>query len=501
MRKMFIALALVLMMVVAACGGSKTDNNASSPPPSGSSPQASGGSQSPADGEPVTITMVAKDWEGDPLTPRLLQAIEEGMKAEGKNVKIELVPVQSGTYSEKLGLLLQSGTIPDLIYFQGGDYQFAITQKILEDLTPYVEKSTYLKDSLNPFNLERLKNYPYLVWPSPTQTAVPVARQDLFDKTASGKALLEDPTIDNYYNFFKELKEKAGVKYAYTVPGGLEEIDTAFNQAFGVTSTWIKGDDGKYAYSGTTSFQKDKLEFYAKLYKDGLLDPEWLTKKWDTKEKAFYDGESGVIAGRQGKVIDIYNTKSISQNGAGAGVIPLPPAKGKAQGYTAIDVSKESRGWAIASTSKNKDMAFAILDYMASPKGLMLDHLGVEGEEYTIEGDKIKLTDQFTAWWAHFIESPMNLKPDKEIDPARPYMAETAFKSMDMVDAMSTKDNAFVIPAELAAKWDAAVALEKEFAANYVTGKMKDADFAKFVDAWNAAGGKDVTEYANQTLK
>ena len=60
-----------------------------------------------------------------------------------------------------MGLLLQSGNIPDLIYFQGGDYQFAMTQKILEDLTPYIDKSKYVKASMNPYNKERMKNYPY----------------------------------------------------------------------------------------------------------------------------------------------------------------------------------------------------------------------------------------------------------------------------------------------------------------------------------------------------
>lgn len=498
MKKTLLAMGLVLTLAVTACGNNNGNNASSSP--SGAAP-ASGGSSAEAGGEPVTIKLVAKDWEGDPGTPRLLAAIEEGMKAEGKNIKLELVPVQSGTYSEKLGLLLQSGTIPDLIYFQGGDYQFAITQKILEDLTPYVESSANLKASLTPYNLERLKNYPYLVWPSPTQTAVPVVRKDFFDKTTSGKALLEDPTIDNYYAFFKELKEKTGAKYVYTVPGALDEIDTTFNQAFGVTATWVKGADGKYVNSLTTQENKAKLEFYAKLYSEGLLDPEWLTKKWDTKEKAFYDGEAAIIAGRQGKVLDLYEQKVTAQNGPGASIIPLPAAKGVAQAYTAIDVSKESRGWAIASTSKHKDLAFAILDYMASPKGLMLDHLGVEGTEYTIEGDTIKLTDKFPAWYARFIENPMNFKPEKKIDPARPYMVEQAFTSLDMVSKMSSKDNAFVIPAELATKWDAASAYYKEFAANMVTGKKTGADFDKFVQEWLSAGGQAVTDYANETIK
>lgn len=268
MRKMVMLLLASLIMLTAACGSSETKD--------------SGSDQSPTGKDEITISLVGKDLPPD---ARVIKGIEEGMKEEGKNIKLEVVPVQSGTYSEKLGLLLQSGTIPDLIYFQGGDYPFAMTQQILEDLTPYIEQSTYVKASMNSFNQERTQNYPYLVWLSPTNSQIPVMRQDWFDQSTTGKELLANPTIDNYYTFFKDVKEKNGAKFAYTTAGNLDELDVMFGQAFGLTTKWIKGDDGKYEFGRTTPFEKEKLEFYAKLYREGLLDPEFLTKKWDTKEK------------------------------------------------------------------------------------------------------------------------------------------------------------------------------------------------------------------------
>ncbi|WJH34401.1 hypothetical protein N6H14_32010 [Paenibacillus sp. CC-CFT747] len=93
-------------------GGNKTSGGAS-PAPGGSAAE-TGGSQ------PVTLTVVSKDFQPeDANVQRKVKAIEEAMKADGKNVKLQVLPVQSGTYSEKLGLILQSGNIPDLIYFQG----------------------------------------------------------------------------------------------------------------------------------------------------------------------------------------------------------------------------------------------------------------------------------------------------------------------------------------------------------------------------------------------
>lgn len=488
MKKILLVLMAIVLMTMVACskdGGNKGGNT--------------GGAVD--ENNPAVIRIAAKDFPADDAnSEKILRAIEAGLAKDGKHVKLELVEVQSGTYSEKLGLLLQTGNIPDLIYFQGGDYQFAVTQQILEDLTPYIESSVHLKASLSEFNKERLKNYPYLVWPAPTTTSVPVVRADWFNNTTTGKEVLDNPTVDNYLAFFKEVKEKNGADFVYTTPGNLVEIDVMFAQAFGLTSTWIKGDDGIFEYGLTTQYGKDKLEFYANLYNEGLYDSEYLTKLWDTKEKAFYDGQAAIISGRQGGVIEIYNNKMVGQNGESAKVMPLPPAKGVGQGYIPIDVSKESRGFAISNTSKHKDLAFAVLEFMASPEGLLIDQIGFEGSEYEIVDGKIKLTDKYEAWYPHFIENTINFKPELEFHPDTPFMSEAAEKSLELVAEYTSNDNMFVIPADLASKWDASNAVYEEFAADVVTGKKNISEFDEFVKAWQAAGGQEITNYANTIL-
>ncbi len=449
---------------------------------------------------PVTMKAVIKDMSADDeVSVKFLEAVSSGVSKElGREVHIELAPISDGTYSESMSLLLQSGEIPDLMYFQGGDYQFAITQKILEDLTPYVEKSTNIKALMQPYNEERLANYPYLLWLSPDRIKVPVVRQDWFDATKSGKTLLDNPTIDNYKAFFLELKENNNLKAAYTVPGDISELDTVFNLAFGLNATWIKEGD-KYVYSKVTNSEKEKLAYYAELYKEGLLDNEWLTKKWDTKESAFYNGEVGVVSGTQGSVVNVYNNKMVTQNGEQGKLMILPPAKGAAQGYTPGNVSKESRGWAISKYSENKDVAFAILEYMAGKEGQLLDKLGYEGEEYNIENNEIVLTEKISEWWPRFHESIANF--DAPISAKTPYFSEAALKSLDMVKTYSSFDNAFVIPDEYATNWDASQALYIEFAADVISGNRSVDEFDQFVKDWNALGGVEITEYANTKLK
>ncbi|QNG59871.1 extracellular solute-binding protein [Bacillus sp. PAMC26568] len=451
----------------------------------------------------TTIRIVMKDENpSNPASVAYFDALEKGLKADEKlNVNFELVEMPQGNYAEKLNLLLLSGDIPDIIYFQGGDQQIA-DQDLLEDLTPHIEKSKYLKHSLEPWNKKRLENYPFLLWVKPLSQKTPVIRGDWFEKMETSEALAADPTIENYYNFFKELKTnppggtgKPG--YAFTAAGDLEELNAIFNMSFGITSSWLN-NDSKFEYYKVSNQEKEKLAFYQKLYKEGLLDPAYITKEWDTKEKAFYDGEAGVIVGTAGKVVDIYNGKMMQTNGDHTGVKVLPPAKGEGQGFGVTDITKESRGVALSSQSEKKELAFKILDYLASPKGQMIDRLGFEGEHYKVTDGQIDLTNTYyDQWFARFWE-PSEFEPEKPLK--KPLLGEAAEESLRLVSEFYQEDNLFILPEEYIANWDAIENLYKEYATDIITGKRPIDDFEAFVKEWNAAGGKEITEYANKKL-
>lgn len=86
------------------------------------------------------------------------------------------------------------GDIPDLIYFQGGDAKMADQKGILEDLNPWIEKSPNLKAALWPHNVDRLKNYPYLLYIYPPARPQPVIRKDWLDKLG----IAPPQTVDEY---------------------------------------------------------------------------------------------------------------------------------------------------------------------------------------------------------------------------------------------------------------------------------------------------------------
>ena len=335
----------------------------------------------PAYADPTVIRLASKDLlSTNPPDVAHVERIEAALKAQGTDLDIQIVDLPSSGYADALGTMLLSGDIPDLIYFQGGDAKMA-DQGILEDLNPWIEKSPNLKAALWPHNVERLKNYPYLLYVYPPRAPQPVIRKDWLDKLG----MAPPTTVDEYEAFFKAIHDAdldgdgtAGNTMGVTTAENTNELDSIFNQAFGITGSWMKDASGAWVSSRITDAEKAKITWYAKLAAEGLYDKEYVTSKFDVKEDKFYTGKAGVIFGSSAEVIDIYGGKmrqAHPETPIELALLPIPSGPG-GQGISATDVSKESRGFAIATTSQHKEEVAKLLDFMASTEGQMMDRMG-----------------------------------------------------------------------------------------------------------------------------
>ena len=489
--KRLISFTLVLLMVLTMLAGCapKTETPEATAP---------AGDKIGTPEAPVTVTYLCKDVvpteEG---VQKLVAAIEEGMAKEGNYIKLEVLEAPAGKYADVVPIAYRTGQIsPDLIYFQGGDLPIA-QEGLLEDLTSYINNSTNVKALMESHNIEAVKNYPYLLWLAPARVQIPVMRTDWFNSLESSKALLENPSPDNYYALFKEMKDKGLCEYPITTDGTIAKLDSVFNHAFGVTSTIMKVD-GKYVFSKATPFEKNKLAFYAKLYKDGLLDKEYVTKQWDTMEQAFYEGKAGFVAGTAGDVVNVYNNKMVQTQGAGAALTVLPAAKGVSQAYQSIDVTKESRGFAINADSKVKDAAWAVLEYMAGPEGRKLDKLGLSGIHYTEADGKITLTDKFPEWWSKFWPTMNGVDTTKITGEV---LSAPAVASLEAAQKYYYSDINVILPNDLLPLKDAMDKLYTEYSTDIIRGVKSIDSFDEFVQKWNAAGGDEINAYLAEQLK
>ena len=437
---------------------------------------------------PVPVSILIKDVSPDDAdTIAVVDAIEKGMAAQGNYVDITILEAPAGTYVEVVPLAFRTGEInPDIIFFQGNTDTPVVAEGLLEDLTSYVEGSTYVKNLMGEHSKARMASSPYLLWLAPAKFSAPVIRGDFLDQAPSKDAFLADPTPEAYATLLKELMDAGVVKFGTTVDGGLARLDSIFNHAFGVTGTLMQQEDGKYVYSMVTEQEKNKLAFYAQLYADGILDADYITKAWDTMEQAFYEGDCAMIAGTAGDVIQVYNTKMVQTMGEDAELVAL---------------TKEERGFAINATIEQnvKDAAFAILDYMASPEGRMIDKLGVEGVHYTVEDGVITFTDAWGGYWARFFPTVDGLPEDLKL--ATPVLSTPAADSLALGAEYYYNDVNVIIPDELQPQLAAVTSIYTEYANEIVRGVRPVDDFAEMVEKFNAAGGDALTEYVNSVLQ
>lgn len=506
--KKLLALALAAVMMAGCLTACGNDAAKEDKPVSGTAqqaPSAEGTIGSPdAEGTigtpdaPVKVKIVVKDiYSDEEAIIQLCEAIEKKMAAHDQYIDLIYVDPPAGSYGTALPLAVMNGeTDADLIYFQGGDRPVA-EQGLLEDLTPYIENSTYVKALMDDANKIKMESYPYLLWLAPPSAQTPVIRTDVLKKLKSYDALVKDPSIDNYYNFFKEMKEVMGYDYAMTFYGDTNKLDGIFNAAFGVSGTCLQ-EDGKWIFGKASQAEKNKLAFYAKLYEEKLIDPDYLTNTWDVVEQKFYEGKVGIIAGTAGDIIQVYDVKMTGMNGEDAALTVLPPAKGESQSYNAIDVTKESRGFAINVDSKNKEAAWAVLEFMASPEGRILDKVGIEGEQYNIEDGKIVFTDKFGGWWARFWNTTKDFNPEPPL--AEPVLTPAATQSLDMVNQYMVMDKNLLIPEELTPQWDAMNNLYNEYASDIIRGVKPIDAFDEMVELWNKAGGDQFAPILAETF-
>lgn len=446
---------------------------------------------------PVEVTIMMKDvLASDESTILFVEAVETAMAELGQHVKLTYLDAPSGIYSDVVPVSLRTGQIyPDIIYFQGGDLAL-MEDGLLEDLTPYLEESTYITALMEDAHKERMKNYPYLLWLAPNRVDVPMIRGDYLSYD-SVNTVIDDPSVENYYLMYEDLVSQGVADFGFTTDGNLSRLDSIFNQAFGVTGSFIEKENG-YICSHIAEETKNKLEFYAKLYENGLLDPDYITNQWDDMESSFYRNRSATMSGTGG-IVYIYNGNIVQANGEEAELVILPPATGISQGYNAIDVTKESRGFAIHSESQVKNEAFAVLEFMASEEGRIIDKLGIENIHYTINDEGIfELTERFPEWWARIWDTYYNFP--EHIEFVEQPLSNPQSNALSAMAEHYVKDRNIIFSMELQPTWDGLTMLYDSFVVDIITGKENINSFDDFVEEWYGNGGDTIEAYFNESF-
>lgn len=316
-------------------------------------------------------------------------------EALGKALNLNVTMEKPATdYDNVVMQKLLGGEQYDLIYVSIGTMYRLMEQGALTDLTEMVKASPVLgsPDVVSPGEWDQV-TVDGKIWASFNKKEV--HRVVNINKVLAGKAGVDvdaiTPTLDGYYDVFKKMQAVGGEGfYAFnTVAKSLFDLQPWF-ASVGIKCGMVKAEDGTITVPVTSEAAIPVWEWLAKLYKEGLLDPNCLTDETKDLRNKFQTGKTGVDVDWAAWT-GLYNVNAGAQYPAEFEAYPLPGTKSETGDYMLC--RGDPSLWVIPANAKNPEGAFKALEYFATQEGGELLSIGIEGNDWNKVDGKVVLTE------------------------------------------------------------------------------------------------------------
>lgn len=374
MKRNILSIAITAAMSIsfAACGASNTTENPSN---------ANSADTAPA--EPLRILSSVSFGKDDEEQKKFEEALSAVV---GQPVKIDK---PAADYDTVLLQKLKSGDKYDLVYGDLKTASILMTQGAVEDLTAKIEASSTLSDTTNIPTSEwdqiRLEGKLYASFNKKEVQKLAMVNSALAKQAGIDVGAIE-PTLDGYYNVLKAMKEKITTPGFYPLNISIAKWHD-LQPYFAATGTEVTPVtvNGKVVAPITDPAATPVWEWLAKLYQEGLLDPDSLTDGTKEMRDKFQTGYTGMISDWAAWV-GLYNKNAgddypAKMEAVGIGGMKTP------DGNYLLDRGGPSL-WMVPINATYPDKAFQLLEYFATEEGGMLLSLGIEGHDYEVKDGK-----------------------------------------------------------------------------------------------------------------
>ncbi|MCZ8516073.1 extracellular solute-binding protein [Paenibacillus filicis] len=428
------------------------------------------------------------------------------------NVDLKFQWVPSDSYTEKLGVLAASNSFPDAFYIDMNNFLKWRDKGVFLDVKPLLANFSNLTKDIAP-NTFAIGNPSGKVYGVPIYTPETrdtlVIRKDWLDKLG----LKYPTTTDELYNvakaFAKNDPDGNGkddtIGFSTSISGG-----TNFNNldylkfAFGLANGWKEVNGALVPWQTQNKELKDFLGYLRKAYAEGVLDKDFaVNKNNDPSVKA----EANKLGIHQLVATAIYADGSSGKTAPNAQWMTGAPPKGPS-GLQGVGTASSSNKVVInAKIDKNKqERILAILDYLTTPEGDILNKNGVEGIDYKKTADnKYEKLDQFDkdrpfiiGFWFFRKTNPLTTFRLWD-DPDYAKRINAIFEE----NAKYANPNKGVgIYSETSAK--IGTSLDQKLMSEmvkYIVGEIPAEGIDKAIDDWKKNGGDKIIEEMNATYK
>ncbi|WP_409468513.1 extracellular solute-binding protein [Streptomyces sp. HC307] len=410
------------------------------------------------------------------------------------------------TYGEKLGAVLASSSIPDMVVVPGwelvGKISNAVTAKFM-DLGPYLAG-------------DKVKKYPNLA-------AIPSDswRMSIFGGALRGIPMPAAPAsfITPYYR--KDIFDKRG----YTVPKSADEFlswakeatsakakvwacgDMRWSSAgiFGVlpsgTLGWNIGDDGKLTNRIEHPEYLESLEWVRKLFAAGVVHPDDKANTGDPGQRF----TAGQVLVYNGNGADWWGKTAEQAQSNPDFQIEGMDYFGADGGHPTLYAGQPAGIWSMIRKGASKETienALAAANFAAAPYGTkerMYVDFGVEGTHYTVKNgvpvkNELGQQEVNSAWVLLAAPAPYTAHPDfpeiarKQVEWQQRqgvFMKKTSTYGMNIVE-----------PTRYATLSSQFEQLEIDF----VRGNKKLSDVQQAISTWKSSGGDKLRDWYKQLL-
>lgn len=304
---------------------------------------------------PVTIKFSTWDYE---LDPGLVNLVNQFQK-DHPDIKIEVVEIDSSSYTQKLSIMLNGGSDVDVIMIKDADTTKSLFDKgQLTDLRSYVQKDNIDLAAFNGLT----KNF---TMPDGSLVGLPI-RSDwyimYYNKDIFDKAGVPYPSNDWTWKEFEETAKKLTSGSGQTKTYGAH-IHTwqACVQNWGV-------QDGKHTIMDKEySFFKPYYEMVLRMQNDDKSIMDYATLKTGNihYSSPFLKGQIGMMPMGTWFMRTIIGKKNTGESTINWGIATLPHAEDVPQGYTVGSATPI----AINAASKKKDAAWEFIKFVTSEEG------------------------------------------------------------------------------------------------------------------------------------
>ncbi len=424
-----------------------------------SAPAASSGGEASGAALADLIEFVVTRGE-HPSQPILQDAPVHLATTEATNVKLNFQPVPSADYAAKQQVWMATAQVPDIMQAPFNTIRDFADPSVFMPVLPLIEEHApnlqkFMATHADTIKRLRMNGDVYIIPSTSYNTKLlapmPMIRQDLLD--AVGLPLPE--TFDDLRTALVELKaanpgvvgwsnrqagSQSGIKRALMI--------TAYPYGSGVGG-WARGidnlyweeqvDGGTWRYGQIHPEFKEVLDYFAGLYKDGLIDPGFANTtpdQWHEKNSS----NQGIFSWDNFSFCVRWN-QALRESNPDATWTPFPIIKGALGGrqndYSGFAGS--GAGWTISANCEDPVRAIKLLDWKISPEGLDMNSWGIEGTHYTKTGERPATIDDYSTANLEAIFAPgtRTLNDDiiatygEKADPFRSYQSAIGAGQLD----------------------------------------------------------------------